>query len=195
MAYPKGMPRYRTESGFTIIEILITMSIAGLIMVVVFIAIPQLQRNARNEARKRDTARLIAAVHECIANNRGKFRNCHDAKSIHFDIKEFAQYTEFGVLKQTALSPSPAYQLSAQTPSGYNPSVDHVNPTVNPDGTISNIDKAPVKVVDGPVILFTTKCINGIAFNDGKVDPISFTSSSILEGGSDGVGYCVSSDY
>ena len=45
--------------GFTIIEVLIVLAIAGLIMVVVFLAVPALQRNSRNNSRKAD-ARYLA---------------------------------------------------------------------------------------------------------------------------------------
>jgi len=49
--------RKRTE-GFTIIEVLIVLAIAGLILLIVFIAVPALQRNARNTQRKNDIAGL-----------------------------------------------------------------------------------------------------------------------------------------
>lgn len=42
----------RRAAGFTIIEILIVLSIAGLILVVVLLAVPNAQRNTRNHARK-----------------------------------------------------------------------------------------------------------------------------------------------
>lgn len=47
------------DKGFTIVEVLIVLAIAGLIMVVVFLAVPQLQRNNRNNTRKTD-ARFVA---------------------------------------------------------------------------------------------------------------------------------------
>lgn len=42
------------NQGFTIIEVLIVLAIAGLIMVVVFMAVPAMRRNFRNSARTRD---------------------------------------------------------------------------------------------------------------------------------------------
>lgn len=59
------------ESGFTIIEVLIVLAIAGLIMVVVFLAVPSLQRNSRNTARDSDAARVLAAVTNWVSNNNG----------------------------------------------------------------------------------------------------------------------------
>ena len=41
----------KRAEGFTIIEVLIVLAIAGLILLVVFLAVPALQRNARNTQR------------------------------------------------------------------------------------------------------------------------------------------------
>lgn len=60
-----------SESGFTIIEVLIVLAIAGLILVVVLIAIPQLQRNQRNSARQNDAARVGTSVSNWVSNNNG----------------------------------------------------------------------------------------------------------------------------
>jgi prepilin-type N-terminal cleavage/methylation domain-containing protein len=60
------------ESGFTIIEVLIVLAIAGLIMLVVFLAVPALQRNSRNTQRKNDVSSLLGALTEYINNNNGK---------------------------------------------------------------------------------------------------------------------------
>lgn len=59
------------QRGFTIIEVMIVLAIAGLIMVVVLVAIPQLQKNQRNEARRNVTARISAEVSNYIGNNGG----------------------------------------------------------------------------------------------------------------------------
>jgi prepilin-type N-terminal cleavage/methylation domain-containing protein len=61
----------RKESGFTIIEVLIVLAIAGLIMLIVFLAVPALQRNSRNTQRKNDVAALVGAVSEYVNNNAG----------------------------------------------------------------------------------------------------------------------------
>ena len=59
------------QKGFTIIEVLIVLAIAGLIMLVVFLAVPALQRNQRNTARKNDVGRLGGAAAEFVSNNNG----------------------------------------------------------------------------------------------------------------------------
>lgn len=60
------------EKGFTIIEVLIVLAIAGLILLIVFLAVPALQRNARNTSRKDDVAALLGAISEFENNNGGQ---------------------------------------------------------------------------------------------------------------------------
>jgi prepilin-type N-terminal cleavage/methylation domain-containing protein len=57
--------------GFTIIEVMIVLAIAGLILLIVFLAIPALQRNSRNTQRKNDAAAYTAAYSEDVNNNNG----------------------------------------------------------------------------------------------------------------------------
>lgn len=61
----------KQEKGFTIIEVLIVLAIAGLIILIVFLAVPALQRNSRNTQRKNDISALLGAVSEHISNNSG----------------------------------------------------------------------------------------------------------------------------
>src|SRR5687768_2405279 len=60
------------NKGFTIIEVLIVLAIAGLIMLVVFLAVPALQRNSRNTQRKSDVSAMLGAVSEHVSNNAGR---------------------------------------------------------------------------------------------------------------------------
>jgi prepilin-type N-terminal cleavage/methylation domain-containing protein len=62
----------KRDDGFTIIEVLIVLAIAGLIMLIVFLAVPALQRNSRNTSRKSDAASLGSAVAEYVNNNDGQ---------------------------------------------------------------------------------------------------------------------------
>lgn len=61
----------KRNEGFTIIEVMIVLAIAGLIMLIVFLAVPALQRNSRNTQRKNDVANIAAAVNEWSQNNKG----------------------------------------------------------------------------------------------------------------------------
>lgn len=60
-------------AGFTIIEVMIVLAIAGLIMAIVFVAIPQLQRNTRNTTRRDVINRIKTEVDNYATNNNGSY--------------------------------------------------------------------------------------------------------------------------
>lgn len=59
-----------TQKGFTIIEVVLVLAIAGLIFLMVFIALPALQRNQRDTARKNDVNRAITQLQNYQSANR-----------------------------------------------------------------------------------------------------------------------------
>ncbi|MEI8187463.1 MAG: prepilin-type N-terminal cleavage/methylation domain-containing protein [Candidatus Saccharibacteria bacterium] len=59
------------QKGFTIIEVLIVLAIAALILLVVFLAIPGLQRSQRNSSRKADAGRIVTGLSNYVSNNNG----------------------------------------------------------------------------------------------------------------------------
>lgn len=63
--------RKQREQGFTIIEVMIVLAIAGLIILVVLLAVPALQRSGRNSAMKTDASAISAAITEFGTNNGG----------------------------------------------------------------------------------------------------------------------------
>jgi type IV pilus assembly protein PilA len=66
----KQLKKIKSE-GFTIIEVMIVLAIAGLILVIVLLAVPALQRNSRNTAMKSDSGAVTAAISEYESNNDG----------------------------------------------------------------------------------------------------------------------------
>ena len=69
------MKRSRTpqsKKGFTIIEVVLVLAIAGLIFLMVFIALPTLQRSQRDTQRRNDVSIILAAVRNYMAHNNGK---------------------------------------------------------------------------------------------------------------------------
>ena len=58
------------ERGFTIIEVVLVLAIAGLIFIMVFIALPALQASQRNQQRRRDVAMIRAAFEQWKKNNK-----------------------------------------------------------------------------------------------------------------------------
>ncbi len=59
------------KKGFTIIEVVLVLAIAGLIFMMVFIALPALQRSQRDTQRSNDISRVQTALNQYQANNRG----------------------------------------------------------------------------------------------------------------------------
>jgi type II secretory pathway pseudopilin PulG len=57
------------SSGFTIIEVALVLAIAALIFLVAFLAVPALQRNQRDDARRRDLKIVQNAILTFNANN------------------------------------------------------------------------------------------------------------------------------
>lgn len=51
------------KKGFTIIEVVLVLAIAGLIFLMVFLALPVLQRSQRDTQRKQDVAMVATALH------------------------------------------------------------------------------------------------------------------------------------
>ena len=60
------------ERGFTIIEVVLVLAIAALIFLMVFIALPALQRSQRDSARKNDVSIVSAAVNSFSSSNQGR---------------------------------------------------------------------------------------------------------------------------
>ena len=56
------------RKGFTIIEVVLVLAIAGLIFLMVFIALPALQRSQRNTRRRQDMSRILSAFTEYQSN-------------------------------------------------------------------------------------------------------------------------------
>ncbi len=59
----------RKEKGFTIIEVVLVLAIAGLIFAMVFIALPALQRSQRNTERRRNLSLIKAAFEQWKVHN------------------------------------------------------------------------------------------------------------------------------
>lgn len=67
------------KSGFTIIEVVLVLAIAGLIFLMVFIALPALQRNQRDDQRKRDLGKVKTQLTNYMSSNRGNIPTNSDA--------------------------------------------------------------------------------------------------------------------
>ena len=61
-----------TRKGFTIIEVVLVLAIAGLIFLMVFVAFPTLQRSYRDGSCRYDVSISSAAVRKYLSNNHGQ---------------------------------------------------------------------------------------------------------------------------
>ena len=66
------MKEIKAKRGFTIIEVVLVLAIAGLIFLMVFIALPALQRGQRDTQRRDDVARVMSQLNSYQTNNRGR---------------------------------------------------------------------------------------------------------------------------
>ena len=66
-----NVPQTNKEKGFTIIEVVLVLAIAGLIFLMVFIALPALQRSQRDTQRRDDLSRFQSQLTNYETNNRG----------------------------------------------------------------------------------------------------------------------------
>lgn len=91
----KNLYKQKRTEGFTIIEVLIVLAIAALILLIVFLAVPALQRSSRNHGRTNDAALIAAAVNSCLANNNGLIANCsaNGQNNVSVALTQFSQFT------------------------------------------------------------------------------------------------------
>lgn len=80
----------KQQKGFTIIEVVLVLAIAGLIFLMVFIALPALQRGQRDGQRRQDASRFMSQINSFSTNNRGSVPAA-DASSISTGSGSFAE--------------------------------------------------------------------------------------------------------
>lgn len=129
------------NKGFSIIEVLIVLAIAGLIMLVVFLAVPALRLNAANNARQNDASRISAALTDCISNRNGIVTSCQTFKDPEISATDSAK-VEVGQLSQLRIG-------------------DIITP-----GTGAN---APQYTIDTPADGTAVTALNGATGNVGKI--------------------------
>lgn len=61
----------RISRGFTIVEVALVLAVAGLIFIMVFLAVPALRASERDTERREDIAFLLDSIKKYQTNNRG----------------------------------------------------------------------------------------------------------------------------
>lgn len=78
------MNTIQSKKGFTIIEVVLVLAIAGLIFLMVFVALPALQRGQRDTQRRDDVSRVVSQLQSYATNNRGALPDVATFNSISF---------------------------------------------------------------------------------------------------------------
>ena len=63
----------KKDKGFTLIEIVLVLAIAGLLLVIVFLAVSGAQKSRRDSQRKSDAARVLSELEQYASNNAGAY--------------------------------------------------------------------------------------------------------------------------
>lgn len=99
--YNRDMKKHKLYEGFTIVEVVLVLAIAGLIFLAVFLALPALQRSQRNTARKQDYSTIASAIQTYKANNKGEFPTFEKVGERTGDISPIGKGVLAQYLKET----------------------------------------------------------------------------------------------
>lgn len=100
----------RKQKGFTIIEVVLVLAIAGLIFLIVFLALPQLQKSRRDTQRRNDAGRMISALESYASSNDGAYPALADVSTA---ISNYG-----GTFKDPTTGSSYTFQGTAPTTAG-----------------------------------------------------------------------------
>ncbi len=114
-----------SKQGFTIIEVVLVLAIAGLIFLMVFLALPALQRSQRDTQRKDDLSRINTQISNFQSSNRGAIPSDDSTNFSSFVAK---------YLKGSSLRADPE---------------EYADPTTG-EGYLFNVNVAPGTVVNDP---------------------------------------------
>ena len=96
----------KSEKGFTIIEVVLVLAIAGLIFLMVFIALPALQRSQRDQARRNDASTVAAAVQTFKGNNNGSLGTNFTTARLRSYVEKLNQYDVTNVTVGATTAPT-----------------------------------------------------------------------------------------
>ena len=98
------MTKKDNKKGFTIIEVVLVLAIAGLIFAMVFIALPALQRSRRDHSRENDASVVAAAITKWNSANRNS--GTFSEESLRKYVDKLDQYDKNSELKVAATGSS-----------------------------------------------------------------------------------------
>jgi prepilin-type N-terminal cleavage/methylation domain-containing protein len=77
----------KKEQGFTLIEIVLVLAIAGLILLMVFLAVSGAQKSRRDTQRKEDLSRIAAQIESYASNTQGCYPQSSSAACAGVAVK------------------------------------------------------------------------------------------------------------
>ena len=117
-----------SKKGFTIIEVVLVLAIAGLIFLMVFVALPALQRSQRDTARRNDMSRVDTSLIQYQTNNQN---------TTNGDLPEAGEWTGAGNFGESGCGNNPACKfVQRYMNSGTDSST---NTFKDPDGAYYNV--------------------------------------------------------
>lgn len=172
------MNTQQKNKGFTIIEVVLVLAIAGLIFLMVFVALPALQAGQRDTARKNDASTVLSAVNTYVSGNRGALPST--------------------TAKLTGGTGAVSGHSGFFAPGGFVQDVSTNTVGIKVQTYSSTVQSAAVK--DGEVVVtLKSKCGSTGAASSGSATQAllsgtgnQYTVSTFLEGGG-GVSYCAQS--
>ena len=135
--------KHKLNSGFTIIEVMIVLAIAGLILAIIFLAVPALERAARNNSRKNDASHLGGLIDQYEANNSGSLPTAISTANQPATPTAGTLYTGTEVFAIETVPTAPAAVPATTLPTTidqlyfYTPAVCSGNTPTNNGGTVS----------------------------------------------------------
>ncbi len=116
------------QKGFSIIEVLIVLAIAGLIMLIVFLAVPALRRNSANSGRQSDASKISSAVTDCLSNHNGNTASCVSVGPNAVDVTNLSQLSgSAAFVSPTAGTVGAAVPIPANVSTGSDPDASNYN--------------------------------------------------------------------
>jgi prepilin-type N-terminal cleavage/methylation domain-containing protein len=100
----KKLTKRNEQTGFTIIEVVLVLAIAGLIFLIVFLALPALQRSRRDTQRKSEASRFISAAESYASNNGGQYPDETPAALFSFYVNYLKDWEDPSTGPYTGLS-------------------------------------------------------------------------------------------
>lgn len=142
-----------SKKGFTIIEVVLVLAIAGLIFLMVFLALPAMQASQRDTQRRNDLSLFASQLTQYSANNRGKVPTVTNGSGSATD--EWAKFVKSYLAKPQEKDNEAINATATPEGEGFYFEDPNNNSFVDPDGTpygwkfvkeLNNADSAGVEV-------------------------------------------------